>query len=128
FHEDDWEWAAVDTKRRLRPGMFIAQVVGKSMEPAIPDGAFCLFTAPAGGTRRGKTVLVQLRDGTDPETGERYTVKRYESQKVRDGESWRHAQIVLKSINPDFASIVLTGEEGELQVIAEFLEVVGGVR
>ena len=28
---------------RLRPGMFVAQVVGKSMEPAIPDGAYCLF-------------------------------------------------------------------------------------
>ena len=29
--------------------------------------------------RQGKTVLVQLSDATDPETGERYTVKCYES-------------------------------------------------
>ena len=27
--------------------MFVAQVVGKSMEPAIPDGAYCLFAASA---------------------------------------------------------------------------------
>ena len=70
--------------------MFVAQVVGKSMEPAIPDGSYCLFRAPVEGTRQGKTVLVQLRDATDPETGQRYTVKRYESEKATQGDSWRH--------------------------------------
>lgn len=104
--------------------MFVAQVVGQSMEPAIPDGAYCIFRAPVEGTRQGKTVLVQMRDAMDPETGERYTVKRYESEKVQDGDSWRHARIILKPVNPDFEPIVLTGaEEGELQIIAEFVEV-----
>lgn len=36
IEDDGWEWTAVDTKHRLRPGMFVAQVVGKSMEPVIP--------------------------------------------------------------------------------------------
>jgi len=27
-------WVEIDTGRRLRKGMFVAQVVGKSMEPA----------------------------------------------------------------------------------------------
>ncbi len=51
----------------------------------------------------GRTVLVQLRDSPDPETGERYTVKRYESEKVtaEDG-TWRHLKITLKPNNPDF--------------------------
>ena len=89
-------------KRRLRPGMFVAQVVGKSMQPAIPDGSYCLFTAPVIGTRQGKIVLVQLRDTIDPDSGERYTVKRYLSEKVTDGDSWRHARITLKPVNPDF--------------------------
>ena len=66
----------------------------------------------------------QLRDTTDPETGERYTVKRYESEKARDGDSWRHAKITLKPLNPDFEPIVLTGaDQEELQVIAEVVEV-----
>ncbi|CAN5786330.1 hypothetical protein BH18ACI4_BH18ACI4_15550 [soil metagenome] len=126
IEDDGWEWAAVDTKHRLRPGMFVAQVVGKSMEPAIPDGSYCLFAAPVTGTRQGKTVLVQLRDATDPETGERYTVKRYESEKMQDGDSWRHAKITLKPVNPEFEPIVLTGaDEGQLQVVAEFVEVLG---
>jgi SOS-response transcriptional repressor LexA len=126
--DDNWEWVAVNPKRRLRPGMFVAQVVGQSMEPTIPDGSYCLFRAPVTGTRQSKIVLVQLRDSIDPDSGERYTVKRYLSEKVTDGDSWRHARITLKPINPDFQPIELTGaEDGELQVVAEFVEVLGGV-
>jgi type I restriction enzyme R subunit len=122
--DDDWEWVAVDSTHRLRPGMFVAQVVGKSMEPAIPDGSYCLFAAPVEGTRQGKTVLVQLRDATDPETGQRYTLKRYESEKEKHGDSWRHTRIKLKPLNPDFQPIVLTGaDERQLQVVAELVEV-----
>ena len=118
------EWVRVHSRYRLRPGMFVAQVVGKSMEPTIPDGAYCLFRAPVEGTRQGKTVLVELRDDVDPETGHRYTVKRYDSQKAKVGDSWRHTRITLKPNNPDFGPIVLTGaDEGELQVIAELIEV-----
>ncbi|MDP4013483.1 MAG: HsdR family type I site-specific deoxyribonuclease [Candidatus Nanopelagicales bacterium] len=124
--DEDFEWVAVQTRRRLRPGMFVAHVEGRSMEPAIPDGASCLFSAPVEGTRQGKTVLVQLRDAIDPETGERYTVKRYESEKGRSGDSWRHTRITLKPLNPDFQPIVLPPDEGErLQVVAELVEVLG---
>ena len=108
--DGDWKWVEVSTGRRLQPGMFVAQIVGKSMEPAVPDGAYGLFRAPVEGTRQGKTVLVQLRDATDPETGARYTVKRYESEKVQDDDSWRHAKITLKPNNPEFEPIVLSGE------------------
>jgi len=126
IEDEGFEWVAVESRHRLRPGMFVAQVVGKSMEPAIPDGAWCLFRAPIEGTRQGKTALVQLRDATDPETGQRYTVKRYESEKAQAGESWRHEKITLKPVNPDFEPIDLTGaDEGELQVIAEVVEVLG---
>ena len=78
------------------------------------------------GTRQGKIVLVQMRDDTDPESGQRYTVKRYESEKVADGDSWRHSKITLNPVNPDLQPIVLTGaDEGQFQVIAEVVEVLG---
>ena len=126
FDDDDVAWAAVETGRRLRRGMFVAQVVGKSMEPTIPDGAHCLFAAPVEGTRQGKTVLVQLRDAADPESGERYTVKRYESEKTDDKDSWRHERVILRPVNTDFDPIILSGaDEGQLQVIAELVEVLG---
>jgi SOS-response transcriptional repressor LexA len=122
--DDGFEWVAIDTRHRLRPGMFIAQVVGKSMEPAIPDGSYCLFAWPADGSRQGKTVLVELRDAADPETGQRYTIKRYESAKERDGDTWRHTKITLKPNNPDFQPIVLTGgDEDEVRIVAELVEV-----
>ena len=123
----DFEWAAVESGHRLCKGMFVAQVVGKSMEPRIPDGSWCLFRAPVEGTRQGKTVLVQLRDETDPETDQRYTVKRYRSQKAVERDSWRHVRISLQPINPEFEPIVITSaDEGELQVIAELIEVLEG--
>ena len=123
--EEDWKWVEVGGGRRLRPGMFVARIAGRSMEPAIPDGAHGLFRAPVRGTRQGKTVLVQLRDATDPETGARYTVKRYESEKAGDGDSWRHAGITLQPNNPDFQPIVLTGaDEGEVAVVAELVDLV----
>ena len=96
------------------------------MEPVIPDGAWCLFCAPVEGGRQGRTVLVQLRDTTDPETGQRYTVKRYRSEKSAAGDSWRHTTITLEPVNPDFEPIVLTrADEGELQVVAELVDVLG---
>ena len=107
--------------------MFVAQVVGKSMEPLIPDGAWCLFRAPLECTRQGKIVLVQLRDATDPKTDQRYTVKRYKGEEVRASDSWHHGKITLNPVNPEFEPIMLTGtDEGELRVIAELVRVLGG--
>lgn len=70
---------------------------------------------------------MELLGALDPETGERYTVKRYQSEKTtsEDG-TWRHVKITLKPNNPDFQPIELTCEdEGSVQVVAELLEVLG---
>jgi type I restriction enzyme R subunit len=122
--DGDFAWVELDGNPRLRQGMFVAQVVGRSMEPSIADGAYCLFSAPVTGSRQGRTVLVQLRNAMDPETGHRYTVKRYESEKAHAGDSWRHTKITLKPTNPAYAPIVLQDvEEDAVQVVAEFVAV-----
>lgn len=106
--------------------MSVSQVVGKSMEPAIPDGSYCPFASPVSGSRQGKNVLVQLHDAADPETGYRYTVKRYDGEKSEADDSWRHRRIVLKPINPAYAPIVLDEKaENTVGVIAEVIEVLG---
>jgi len=98
------------------------------MNRRIPNGAWCLFRANPGGTREGKVVVVQHRSISDPETGGRYTIKRYESEKVpaEDG-GWRHRRITLHpdSDRPGFEPIVLNlGEEEDgLTVVAEMLMV-----
>lgn len=123
----DWEWVAIDVPQRLRPGMFVAKVVGKSMEPRIPDGSYCLFSSPVSGTRQGRIVLVQLQDATDPDTGLRFTVKRYMSETAtsEDG-TWRHVKVTLEPLNRDYQCIELTCEdEGLVNVVAELVTVVG---
>jgi SOS-response transcriptional repressor LexA len=121
-HED---WVEPGGTRKLREGMFVAQVVGKSMEPKIPDGAWCLFVGPVTGTRRGRIVLVEHRQIHDPDTGGSYTVKRYQSEKVAHKEGgWRHSVVRLVPINPDYAPIVLDDiPEEEIKVVAELVEV-----
>ncbi len=123
--DDDWEWVSITASRTLRPGMFVAKVTGKSMEPRIPDGAYCLFASDVTGSRQGKTVLVSHHDIKDPETDASFTVKRYESTKVEaDDDTWRHTQITLTPDNPAFEPIsVRVDDDAELQVIAELIEV-----
>jgi SOS-response transcriptional repressor LexA len=126
LERDDWTWVEVDAKRNLAKGMFVAQVKGRSMEPIIPDGAYCLFSSPVGGSRQGLKVLVLLRDQVDPESKERYTVKFYESEKAETADGWRHIKITLKPKNPEFKPIEITAEdEGQVQVVAKVEAVLG---
>lgn len=112
--------------RRLGSGCFVTQVVGKSMQPTIHDGAYCVFRKDVGGTRQNRILLVQKRDFTDPETGGGYTVKRYQSQKTTTDEGWRHERIRLIPDNPDRAAFPVLQftleDDADLQSIAEFVQ------
>ena len=111
-----------------QPDMFVLEVTGHSMEPDIPDGAFCLFRAGSalGGSRNGRVVLVQNSGRVDPETGSTFTVKKYFSTKTADPiTGWRHDKIILKPTNPDYQEIHLhPGSGEEFSVIAEFFRVI----
>jgi len=54
--------------------MFVARVRGRSMEPRIPDGAYCFFRAPPLPSSPERPVLVKHGGAVDPETGGQYTV------------------------------------------------------
>jgi len=118
-------WVEPRTQRTLRPGMFVAQVVGESMVPRIPNGGWCLFQGPVEGSRNGRIVLVQHQDIRDTETGASYTVKRYASEKtMRADGSWEHTSVRLEPLNAAFGPIeVSAGLASELRVIAEMVEV-----
>lgn len=128
-NEDVFEegWIEVDIGHKLNERMFVAKVIGHSMEPLIPDNSYCVFRRNIGGSRQGKIVLAQHHDIADPETGGSYTVKRYKSQKQYEkAGTWRHAQIILEPLNNEYEPVVLTGfEEGGFQIIAEFICVIG---
>ncbi len=120
-----WDEAPVGLK--LTPGMFTARIAGRSMEPVIPDASVCVFRAGVTGSRQGRLVLVEaLGRGAN----DRYTVKRYRSEKTPregrhegDGE-WSHSRIRLEPLNPEFEAWDLDPAEGDnLRVIAEFVRV-----
>lgn len=122
------DWIALPEWIRPQPGLFVAQVVGESMNHRIPNGAWCLFRANPAGTRQGKVVVVQHRSIADPETGGRYTVKLYASEKLAaDDGGWRHERITLRpdSDRPGFEPIVIEMDEGDdsFAVVAELLTV-----
>lgn len=117
-------WIEVDGFGPLDERMFVARAVGRSMEPRIHGGDYCVFRAKPEGSRQGKIVLVQYRGQADPETGGSFTVKRYSSEKIASEAGWRHAKVTLSPLNREFQPIALRPEaEGDVQVIAEFLGV-----
>lgn len=122
------EWVAPPDWLRPQRGMFVAQVVGESMNRRIPNGAWCLFRLAPEGTREGKVVVVQHRDIADPDTGGRFTVKIYSSEKLATDEGgWRHQRVTLKpdSDRAEYQPIVIEPKDKreEVQVIAELLMV-----
>lgn len=117
--EDAWEEAPSDL--RLTPEMFVARIVGRSMEPRIPDGSLCVFRHGVTGSRQGRLVLVEQLDGG---ANDRYTVKRYHSEKAqREDGTWSHEKITLEPLNPAFESWNLDPEEERFRIVAEFVRV-----
>ena len=120
-------WVEVAGLGKLSDGMFVAQVTGHSMEPLINDGDWCVFRADPVGSSQGKVVLAQYQGPADPETGGSYTVKRYRSEKVLEGDEWRHTRVLLEPENKAYEPIeVLAGDETDTKVIAEYIGALGG--
>lgn len=116
-------WAKCPPGLKPDRNMFVARVSGRSMEPKLRHGDYCVFRANVAGTRQNKIVLVQHSSIADPDTGGSYTVKKYTSKKnyAADG-AWQHEEIVLKPLNPAYADIVIQNAEAEeFMVVAEVL-------
>lgn len=128
-NEMDCEWVAVDGKPKPEPGMFVAKVVGESMNRRIPNGAWCLFRPAGGGSKGGRIVLAQHRSIHDPEMGGSFTVKVYRSEKVFGADGgWSHNRIELHpdSVDPTYKAIILTPRDSsDVKIIAEYVKTLG---
>jgi SOS-response transcriptional repressor LexA len=119
-------WARVP-RRPLEADMFVARVVGHSMEPGIPDGAWGLFRSfPADGqpsptSLDGRRVVARLTSKSDPETG-KYTLKRWKVTKVTGDQI---QEVTLRPDNKAVKPLLVTTDDGEVRVVAEYLETVG---
>jgi SOS-response transcriptional repressor LexA len=115
------DWVRAPEGLRLTPDLFVAHVVGRSMEPRIPDGSLNLFRLHPVGSRQNKILLIQRFGVTDESA--RYTVKKYTSTKVATGEDqWRHERIRLEPLNPEYEAWDVGPED--FAVVAEWLRVI----
>ncbi|MBM3728385.1 MAG: S24 family peptidase [Acidobacteria bacterium] len=107
-------WVEVPPGVRLTEKRFVAQAVGQSMEPEIPDGSLCLFELGVAGSRTGRRVVVEDRSQSG---NDRYTLKEY---KRVDAET-----VHLIPLNPEFPVQVMRKSQDEDRgaVIAEFKSV-----
>ncbi len=92
-------WVRTRESLKLHEGMFVVTVVGRSMEPRIPDGSACIFRAPVAGSRYGKLLLIE-KFGEAEET--RYTVKKYARRGMLAESAEREGPIRLEPLNPEF--------------------------
>ncbi len=123
---DSSDWVELPDYIRASEGMFIAQVIGESMNRRIPSGSWCLFKSNPGGSRNGKVVLVQHRSIEDPDHGGSFTIKVYQSLKSFDNDEQVNIKVILKPDTSSFgySNIELADDSEELMVIGEFLSIV----
>ncbi len=107
---------------RQRSGVqgFVTRVEGRSMEPRVPAGAWCLFRAPVEGPLEGRVLLLELRDVADPDAAGAYTLKRFAGMVVL-----QEVPVVrLVSTNPEVAAMELAVDVfATVRVVGELLEV-----
>jgi SOS-response transcriptional repressor LexA len=114
------EWVETPPDLRLDQDMFVARIQGHSMEPKIPDGSLCVFRRNVVGSRNGRLVLV--RDSAMADEN-RFTVKRYKSEKRVTEDGFVQTRIRLESLNPAYPSWDLSEDSEKYQVVAEFVRV-----
>jgi hypothetical protein len=122
---DDVDW--VESPAGVKPSMdlFVAQVVGESMNRFIPNGAWCLFRMNPAGSRENKRVLAQIQDYIDPENGAAFTVKRYQrvGKDARSEELGGTIRLIPESTDQRFVPLEVPGDEDRIRIIAEVLRV-----
>lgn len=120
-------WMRIGNESAADRRCFVARMKGVSMLPHVPDGAWVLFrrwdAVPPPRALDGRRVLVQLRDADDPDTGGRYTVKRWKV--IETDAEGSVTRVELRPDNPDCETLTLTPESGEVRVVAELVRVIG---
>ena len=121
-------WIPVPEGQRPDERLFVARISGKSMEPRIPDGSYCLFRMNPQGSREGKLVLAQQFGSS--QSGGAFSIKKYHSEKAPQrpagdddfgNAEWRHSRVRLISLNPLYPSWDLL--EGECRILAELVRI-----
>lgn len=125
-HPGGYRWTGIDGRLRPATDLFVVALELRALERRVPVGSFCLFRMVAGGWRPspGRLVLVRHRDILDPELGGSTTVRLWDGFVPQAGE-WEGLRAVLRpaSSDPRFGPLELSMDEGDLDLIAEMVEI-----
>ncbi len=114
------EWLELLGDARITNKMLVVQADGKSMEPAIPDGALCLFEKAPLQSLQDKIALVIGHSALDPETGGKFVIKICKTQMDKDDFGEPVVKTELHSLNPEFKPIILD-ENSQIAGVAKFV-------
>lgn len=115
-------WLPAHDVGRLDRRMFVARAVGRSMEPRVYDGDYCVFRS-GGRIGAGRTVLAQWAGAEDPETGGRYAIKIHRPV-MGPGPDGRPVVVAveLAPLNPDCEAMTFEPDD-DLRLIATLVGV-----
>lgn len=123
--EDTTQWIELPDGFKYSKDLFVAKVMGESMNKKIPNGAWCLFKANPVGTKQGKVVVAQLNGHLDTDTGGSYTIKLYSSNNTLDSDNELQKSITLSPASTDKSYQPITVSNGdEVLLVAELVAVV----
>lgn len=101
------------------PGLFVAQVVGDSMDRVVPSGSYCLWqhlrVNGAAGPAKGEYLIARRPNDLDVDLGE-FTFKRW-------GGTGSNERLEPMSTNPVHKVIVLDPAE-RVEFIARFVQII----
>ena len=112
-------YATPPRERRLHSeGLFIGRILGNSMEPLVPSGAWCLFRQAATGLRLRSVVLLALDTAADASS---YILKQVGALELLvEGR----IRVRLDSTNRTVSAIMCeVRDESDLHVVGELVEV-----
>jgi len=110
-------WVRLDPRTRALPGVFVARVLGASMEPRVPAGSYCVFRRPAPGNRRGRVFLFEAPRGEQPDAGP-YVLRLIDTERVRGVP-----QVTLRSLAPSTPLRTFSGAKDAPPILAELVRV-----
>jgi hypothetical protein len=111
-------WVTLPGKGARPEGQFVARMTGEGMEPRIRHRALCLFGPPGPPPYRSRVFLVK-HPALDASGSDATVAVRQIATAKRGGRN----RVTLVSPNPNFSPVVVEVAAGDIDVIAEVLEI-----
>ena len=120
-------WVELPSGFQAGKDLFVARVVGESMNRRVPSDSVCLFRANPTAPTQNKVVLVRHPSVSDPELGGRITLRLYGSEMVTGRDGTRAKRLILSpdSTDAQFKAIVLDEASAEdCEFLAELVAII----